>query len=180
MKIHCNCCGITYPNDDELAFHFWCVEAKNAGHIRDWRYQSPTFPLSEKRTRTVEKRMKTKTKTVERVVLRKHSYTPDFTIIGPRGNICTLPEFAEINHSPYPDHYIDVKPKFEPHHARTEVFRINQKWVASKYDVLVNSVVPSEFFSRAWVPEKIAFKKNGGRRKPYAGCRLVDEMGWRV
>ena len=180
MKTYCECCGQTYPNDDELAFHFWCVEARKFGYIGAWIYQYPTFPLSEKRTKTVEKRLKTKTKTVERVVLRGHSYTSDFMIVGPCPELCRLPEFAGKKPPVYPDNYIDVKPKFEPRHSRTEAFRINQKWVADKYGVLVHAVVPSEFFSRTWVPEKIAFKKNGGRRKPYSGCWLVDEMGWRV
>jgi len=173
MKTYCKCCGNTYPNDDELAFHFWAVEAKEHGIIKEWRHQFPTFDLSGKMPFL---KYSKKTGKVRKTYLGKHTYTPDFSISDPSDALYgMLPELRpEIWQEG--THYFDVKPKFEKYHSRTEAFRNNQKWLKSKHGVFVHPVVPKDFFHRTWIPEKLAFCLNGKRRKPFAKCKLVGDI----
>jgi len=182
MKTHCPCCENTYPNDDELAFHYWLAEAKHSGHILGWQYQCPRFLLSEKETISEELEYFTpakkirKTKIVTETILREHTYTPDFEISEPSTRLSKmLPELRKYN--PVSAHfYFDVKPSFEKYHSRAEAFRINQNWMRSKHGIFVHPVIPKDFFHRTWVPEKLAFCLNGTRRKPFADCLLVGEV----
>ena len=170
MKTYCGCCDKTYPNDDELAFHHWLVEAMKYGHIKGWGHQFPTFPLSGK-FRVLE--FSKKTGTAKMVTKREHTYTPDFWFSGASKKLLELiPEIAEdVIRS-----YFDVKPSFEKNHSRTEAFRVNQKWMRFRHGIFVRPVVPKDFFHRTWVPEKLAFRLNGTRRTPFAECRLVCEI----
>jgi hypothetical protein len=185
MKIFCDCCQNTFPNDDEYGFHFWLVEAKLAGLIERWKYQYPTFVLSAKRTIVEDRAYVTKvkkiqkTKSVKTTILNKCTYTADFSAYGVSDSLLAMIPSLGYTTGVFPGHCFDVKPKFEKSHSRKEVFRTKQAWMLEKYDIFVHPVVPKDpedFFHRTWVPEKLAFCLNGRRRKPFAKCRLVGEI----
>ena len=71
---------IDFDSKEEEYFYWYILELKNLGFVDDWKYQPKTFELFDKCNFSFVKKMKTKNKICENILLRKHLYTPDFGI----------------------------------------------------------------------------------------------------
>jgi hypothetical protein len=179
-----------YKSTEEYHMALWCAEAKEAGYITDWAYEDKEYPLSGSvvdfkttihHTKTKGARFKEK----EFTLLKAHSYTPDFRI-WPEDKFFSMDHGlwryttpcklfysdGDDNIQPY---VIDVKGTFQRFDGARS-FSINQKWVFEKHRIYINKVVPPKFFKKTWVPEAAAYGKRGTRLKPYATCKLLEEL----
>lgn len=152
--------GIILDSTEEKEFYMWCEEAVEHGVISGFIYQPPSFDLSAKK---VYLGGNSKGKSVNRELLKKHIYTPDFILVG-----CdTLPLKKKYQNSNTV--YIDVKGGFQKHRGGQE-FSVNQKWVYDKFTIYVHKVVPEEFFKATWVPEEAKWTpKRTKIQKKYIG-----------
>jgi len=182
-----------FDSDTEFDFYFWCLEAKAVGMIDGWEYHSMKFPLSPKVSVQVEKRLKTKTKLVDKHLLAEHGYEPDFILKHPSSRLTEMvPEFGRAKPDEYPDIYIDIKPPYSKFSDTKQVFSINQKWVMQRHGVYVHKVVldpvkkksirtkTKTFFERTWVPDALAWCKGRlepTRKKRYSECLLLSQIG---
>ena len=162
---------IKFDSKEELEFYWWCEEAKEHGIIKDFIYHDfNPIVLSEKTTYYVEKKLKTKTKVIEKTVFREHSYKHDFEIELFEGvnNI-----FKTIHNKRYA--FIDVKGTFQQNDGQRS-FSINQKWVYAKLGIYIEKIIPKEFFKKTWVPEKARYTpKTKKLRTTYAGYKTIDD-----
>jgi hypothetical protein len=135
-------------SDEEKQFYAWLLEAQGAGLVSNIEYEPGSYVLSEKVSMLVEKKLKTKSKFIEKHLLYPHVYTTDFEFI--------------INHTPLLKHiiktenktkvYVDTKGTFLNRGAEQE-FSMNRKWMFQKYGIYVNKIVPKDLFGNTWVPE---------------------------
>lgn len=170
------CDGIEFKSEEELEFYHWLVEAKDYGFVKEFSYEPKSYDLSPKQTIEVEKKLKTKTKIVEKHLFHPHEYTPDF-IFTPDEKWSLLEGKDKLIASSG-EFVIDVKGTFQKHDG-SRSFSINQKWVYDKHGVYVNKLIPKKFFKLTWVPEKCRFTPKQGKLKTaYAKCQtLVEKFG---
>ena len=140
--------------------------------IGAWSYHPQTIELSPKVTYFEQIRMKTKTKTVEHVLLNPCSYTPDFTLMlhGPRSWLLR-PYFRSRSELIW----IDVKGAFSIHNDDVK-FSLIQKWLYQRKKIYVQKIRTAEFFEQTFVPKRAAFNRNGTRRACYAHCRTFNDF----
>ena len=168
--------GIEFKSEEELEFYHWLVEAKEYGFIKSFAYEPKSYDLSSKECILVQKKLKTKTKLVEKHLFHPHEYTPDFIFeIGDRWKL--LEGKDKLINSP-DGMVIDVKGTFQKHDG-SRSFSINQKWVYSRHRVYVNKLIPKKFFGLTWVPETCRFtKKTNKLRSAYASYpTLLEKFG---
>lgn len=173
-----------FDSDEEFHFYHWLIEAEKFGMIDSWEYHTEPFGLSGPVSIIMEKKMKTKTKTIQKHLMRDHKYTPDFKIK------IVYQEFRGVVKKafqfPPPDWKdgiaflrIDVKGEWCGRHKSGREFSINQKWMFQRYGIYIHKIVPKIFFKKTWVPDEIAWirKRNvPTRRKAYRDCRLFGEL----
>lgn len=156
-------------SDEEKEFYEWLLEAEKFGLVSEIEYHEHEFELSEKFTMKVEKKLKTKTKIVDKFLLHPHKYTPDFVfkwhgdkelfIISEQDGNC----------------YVDIKGSFGKWHDDKQ-FSVNQKWVYKEYNIFVNKVVPSDLFIKTWVPESCRLSpKLKKPRKKFVHCLNIGQ-----
>ena len=170
------------PSTEEAKFIDWCTEAKDHGLVERWTFQPHTYELIAKQTRTVAKELKTKTKYVEKAVLRAHSYTPDFILIlTSLGRDAFAEVFSEsfATEGGYADITIDTKGGYTVQHGQSQMFSCNRKLMLWLKGVYVEKVIPDEFFLKTWCPESCRWMK--GRKLPTlnklgAACRTIGEF----
>ena len=136
-----------FPSDEEWHVSHWLMEAQGHGLLGEIVYQPDPFVLSERASVTVEKQLKTKTKTADKFLFHPHKYTPDFSFY--------LKDGFLNRHFNNPIHnwiVIDVKGGFNPY-GDPKQFSINQKWMYQKYEIYVEKIVPEKLFKKTWVPE---------------------------
>ncbi len=155
-----------FDSQEEQEFYWWCDEAFEAGLIECFRFHPKPWILSEKITYPVIKKLKTKTKTVDKHLFHPHIYTPDFVIVSEG-----VDGLERYGHNVY---VIDVKGGFSIYNNHRE-FSINQKWVWQKFGLYVNRVIPKKFFKKTWVPAKaILSPKQKKVRKCYVGFKTLS------
>ena len=157
----------TMDSQEERDFYEWLLEAENHGIISSIQYHSESFELSGRATMKAKKQLKTKTKDIEKFLLHPHRYTPDF-VFDWQG---MFNPFTTLQNTTW----VDVKGTFGKY-GDTKQFRINQKWVFSKFGIYINEVVPEKLFAKTWLPE--ACRLTPKTRKPvkkYLGCRNIEE-----
>lgn len=184
--------GKTFDSQEELEFYWWCQEAEEDGLLRSFEYHSETFELAPKASIIVERRLKTKTKSVEKHLLREHVYTPDFRLMFSHGLFvrglvralkagCLQDVLVGdlLKDGRTYEVWVDVKGGFSIYHD-DKSFSINVKWVWHQHKVFINKVVPAKFFSTFWVPERARYtSKTKKLKSAYAGIRLRDDY-WRA
>lgn len=167
--------GIEFDSNEEIEFYMWIQEAINAGLLyTEFTYQPESFLLSGRQSREEIKQLKTKTKILDKFLLRPHLYTADFSFeLTSKGCDHNLP-FEMHERGPYV--VVDIKGGFNLH-GGDRGFAINQKWVYEKYGVFVNKVVPEKLFKATWVPHFARFtpKTNQLKRK-FAKCKTIKEF----
>jgi hypothetical protein len=151
--------GIMCDSWEEVYILMWLVELQERGLIESIN-RSPSFELSKKVTQdyTEEVQLKTKVKTVTKTVtiLREHIYTPEFQVVW-KVNKEIL--FHKNNVS-----YVEVKPVYDQNNM-TRLFKINQKWMFVKHNILVNLLVPEKLFELTFTPKEYLKTKTGKKRK---------------
>jgi len=159
-------------SDEEREFYAWLLEAEYVGLITDIEYQPGSLSLSSRKSIQIEKKLKTKTKTIEKFLLHPHEYTPDFVFEWTGQD---NPFIAGRRT------WVDVKGTFNGH-GDLKQFTINQKWVFEKYGIYINKVVPERLFKTTWVPESCRYTKvRKDFIKKYEECLIIDEfMGKRA
>ena len=164
--------GFKFDSRDELDFYCFIAEAAESGMISAWSYHPQTIELAPKVTYTETVQLKTKTKTVERLLLNGCCYTPDFTILltGPRSWMLR-PNFRTDKDLIW----IDVKGSFSIHNDDVK-FSLLQKWLYQRKKIYVHKIIVRKFFEAVFVPKRAAWNHNGTRRAAYAHCRMRNDF----
>lgn len=197
MKFTDTLVNFTYDMDsaEEIAVYNWCIEAVEAGLILSWSLDNPIYqPISitvaDSVIKTPENNYITALENVKdskgKILLRGHSYTPDFHISLTDKFISMFPDvipkmlrptsiISDSNNKHIADVYIDVKGSFNLH-GGDRVFAINQKWVYQKTGILINKLIPDELFAYTFVPKAEQYtKKTHKLREKYIHCKTLEE-----
>jgi len=167
--------GIQLASAEEMAFYYWCKEAKKFGYLDEVLTNLPPIALNE-------------SKSFEgRNIIRKINYTPDFKLIF---NAEGLKRFNRYNHCLTFDKcliaWIDVKGGgfAMTKNVSHATFPVKRAWLYEKTGIYVNKVVPYSifskgtrkkqgFFSRTFCPVECYYKTRGnGIRAQYRDCQL--------
>ena len=136
-----------FASDEEWWVYNWLIEAQEYNLLGEITYQPGPFVLSERAGMTIQKQLKTKTKTVDKFLFHPHVYTPDFSFFLKSG---VLEKYFKL---PQRDCVVvDVKGAFNPY-GDPKQFSINCKWMWAKYEVFVEKIIPEKLFKKTWVPE---------------------------
>ncbi len=73
-------CRADVKSDEEWRMILWLHEATDHGMVVRWEYEPESFVLFPKGTYKAEKKLKTKTKVINRFLHHPATYTPDFVI----------------------------------------------------------------------------------------------------
>jgi len=161
-----------FKSDEEFWVYSWLKEAEQNNLVADIEYQPDPYELCPRASVHIEKRLKTKTKIVDKFLFHPHQYTPDFDfIIVPEiAHLFTSPEFHTLRI------IIDVKGSFNKW-GDPKQFSINQKWVWDKFGIYVEKIVPEKLFKKSWVPEECRLTPI--QKKPvkkYVGVKTISEF----
>jgi hypothetical protein len=149
-----------FDSNEEVEFCKWVEACVEYGLIEpDWTYQPITFELFTGETYRVEKKLKTKTKLIDKHLYHPHTYDPDFKlkftkrffdIVDSSETPCSFAGFKFIQAgSPV---IIDVKGGFN---KQKRSFSIDQKWTYEMYGVIVHEIVPKKLFKATFLPDTI-------------------------
>ena len=165
-----------FDSPEEKWFYAWCCEGKSNGIVKSFQYHPAPLSLSGKVTTKVEKKLKTKTKVIDKFLLHPHTYTPDFII-----------DFSQSFEDAFKNKlrlyydglcYIDVKPKFAGVHNNSAVtFPITRKWVWDKHKIFINVAVPETWFKNTFVPLVVSKGIRKERLKKWESYKLLSEYG---
>lgn len=145
-------------------FEWWLEEAKRENIIYDYK-RAKTYDLFNK----VQ---------LGNIILREHSYTPDFEIIFDQfNNSGKLFNLFDI-HKHTDNVIIEIKPDFEDSRTRSmkRVFGINQKWMYQVHNIYVHQVELPSFFIKTFTPEKFLFTPTGREKKLKYKPRTIDDF----
>lgn len=162
-----------FDSDEEYFFYHWLKEAEQNDLVSNIKYQPAKYPLCDRASIPVEKKLKTKTKIVDKFLFHPHVYTPDFSFC-PAEAIRQL--FIATAFIGSKEVVVDIKGGFNAH-GDPKQFSINQKWVWVKYGTYVEKIVPEKFFKKSWVPEICRFTpKKRQPVKKYIGVSTISEF----
>lgn len=164
-----------FDSDEELWIYHWLKEAEKYRLIKDIVYQPMSFELAPRASVMVSKRLKTKTKDVDKFLFHPHSYTADFAF----SFVSDAVEYA-FKHNNIGqfsrDIIIDVKGSFNKFGDQKQ-FAINQKWVWQKFGIYVEKIVPEKLFKKTWVPNVCRWTpKHGKPVKKYIGVPTIEDF----
>jgi len=180
--------GTEYDSKEEIYMVWWMQELKDRGYIHSFIYQPTAFELFYPVQHRWVEVLKTKRKTKTCTMLREHSYTADFRIDWTRlaeGPFIAHPEKRWTSAPIYADtkmtSFVDVKPAFQRHEARSAIFAVNQKWVYQQYQVYIQPIVvasngrgvpTSALFNGTFIPNRFRWADKGKvtRRIPWAAA----------
>lgn len=141
--------GITFDSIAEACMYCWLVEAKELGVVEEFELQ-PHFDFTPKETYFVEKKLKTKTKLVEKTLLQPCGYTADF-YLGANKDLHIYP-IDPVTLITFAKYLVDVKGSHIPPGAAA-MFSKDQKLLYNIHGIYVNKVVV------AYDPKKYSAKK---------------------
>jgi len=179
---------------EELHFQYWLEEAVKNGYVHDWKYHPIKWELTPVKYWYKKKQLKTKAKLETRVLLRAHTYEPDWKIYPTKKfselrKLFTgeLPKDIVMMYDDQAEQcfYVDVKGSYNQNDAWRR-FEIDRKMVYDKFDVYVNKIIPESwttqnkhnagFFEKTWCPKKAFFGKRGKAISKYNMCKLITEL----
>jgi hypothetical protein len=163
--------GILFDSYEEIHFYHWLQEARSAGMISAYSYHPRSFELAPPASVYVKKQLATKNKIVQKTLLQKVSYTPDFLLVA-------TPMLQRVDHQLFShnqSYWIDVKGTFGPYNDDAK-FSVIRKWVWDKYGIFINKVVPLKFFEKTWVPRRAARTKTGKQSARYIHCKKIWDI----
>ena len=168
-----------FASAEEWQVYNWLNEADEYGLVRGIEYQPGPFELSPRVRVKGLKRLKTKSKEIDKFLFHPHKYTPDF------GFTVVSDAFKRVFKHPQEGLYgadviIDVKGGFNPF-GDPKQFSINQKWMFQKFGLYVEKIVPEKLFKKTWVPEVCRWtEKQHKPVKKYIGVMTVGEFVYRL
>lgn len=148
-----------YRSYEEVYFIWYLQELFKRGYISMVRYEFDHYNLSDSLWIHTTEQLVTKTNIKERQLFKRHSYTPDFNIYWNSNAYGLLTNiFGNASHSlaiPFWNKIsrIEIKGNFDRHNM-TVVFRMNQKWVWSKYHIYIQLVKIPLFFKTSFTPSR--------------------------
>jgi len=160
-----------FVSDEEFFVYHWLKEAERYGLVSDINYQPEPFILCPRASVPVTKRLKTKSKTVDKFLFHPHQYTADFQFVVSQGlsHLFVSPQFGREVIT------IDVKGSFNLH-GDPKQFAINCKWVWDKFNVHVEKIIPEKLFKKSFVPEICRFSPVLKKPvKKYLGVKTIKE-----
>ena len=160
-----------FDSDEEFWFYHWLGEAIAHNIVTGWNYHKQTFQLSGRRTIEVPDPIKKDLTRIKKIfLLHPQQYTPDFTFGMKPGDF--MQRIGYKNKLYPPSHrlqaiiIVDIKGKFVGKFNNSAItFPVIQKWLCSSQSILVNKLVPENFFRNTWVPKKVAFSSQGKCRR---------------
>jgi hypothetical protein len=154
MKRKTSSAPVPFKSWEEYHFSHWAQELFDQGAIIGWEYESHQFNLCKPLKSKWTEKLTTKEKVREQMVLRGHSYTPDFVLYLPEKLhpnfrhifdetatsrhhglwACTAPEGETVV-------YVEVKGALTTRLAdgKEREARINAKWAAARFGVVINT-----------------------------------------
>jgi hypothetical protein len=152
-----------FDSKEEEWFSWWLDELKDRGYVKHYD-RAISFSLFE---------------AVKELKLRGHEYTPDFEVCWKLGAINELklgihnwPLLAGFSME---KSIIEIKPSFDAHNM-TRLFKLNQKWVYSKYGIYVELVIPEKLFEKTFCPDRFRYTDSGkGLRKLKQSYLNIDD-----
>lgn len=155
----------TYKSTEEKWFSWYLDELKEYGLIENYTYEEVTFTLAPKQTFKYDKQLKTKVKSVEKILFRPLTYTPDFVINfeTKATSIANLPHKFPlfITSNSTLTAYIDIKGGFG-NKASDIRFPDKQKMMYHLHRIYVNKIEieanpgkQSNIFKETFLPKKI-------------------------
>lgn len=142
-----------FDSKEELFFSWYCEELLQARFIVEYEYHVRTYRLCPDKTYPVVIPMKTKIKTGELSLLKKHTYTPDvwitwsekarnvfFNSMNEKVDLRKVPFVTTHSHLKTLQTVVEIKPAYDQNNM-TRLFRINQKWLFHQNDIYVNEIV---------------------------------------
>jgi hypothetical protein len=166
-----------FKSKEEYFFSRWCQEAMDEGYIAEFRYQGHTWVLAHKPNWDILDIGGRKIRPVQ-----KHSYTIDWTLaltsvqeefwgnylpsMGRNTKNCEMVsgEVENADEATYNLIHIDTKGGFSKWDTKETEFKLNRKWMLSRYGIYINKIVPqgdtgksNGFFHKTWVPKEAYF-----------------------
>jgi len=179
-----------YRSDEERAMSLWLAEAVEHGLVDSWEYEPTGYLLTPKIVLPTTVQLKTKTKQVDRVILNKCSYTPDFVLKLSEGGINTFSKVFEKSmiaepFAPFdtPTIVIDVKGNFQKAGKAMEM-SLHRKLMWDKHKIYIEIVIPwkakgKSFFKETWCPESLRWMKSRSvptKTTKGLACKTVGEF----
>lgn len=154
-----------FDSKDEEIFSWWLEEARKANLIVGWERWDPksSIEILPLVTKTVIKQLKTKTKCIERVLLRNLSYTPDFQLLVESDSMFHKKLFPEGKFTgKYITVIIDVKSSVGNAYGNNQTavtFPIIQKVLYHLTGIYVYKVTLKKLFKETWCPYRAYWMK---------------------
>ena len=138
---------MNFDSKEELYFSWWLDELIEAEWVLSYERSTPIL-LFAKMVKHYEKKLKTKTKILQKTILPEHIYTPDFDVV-------FIPEFAEKCEFFHNEGgcVVEIKGDYDRNNM-TRLFKINQKWSAKELGIMVNLVKIPSFFKKTFTPKR--------------------------
>jgi hypothetical protein len=161
---------VDFQSKEEMYFSWYLDELKDAGYIKKWHYQFPTYPLADTISVPVVKYTpsgKLSKNQKPRTLLQPASYTCDFCIDWTNKAKYLLFEPIDAIQTWRPvffaDYileidcyrsYVDVKAVFTRRDSDAAKFSLLQKWVWQNYETYIQKVVPAHLFEHTFTPKR--------------------------
>ena len=151
-----------YKSREEEMAASWLEEAKEHGLVESWYYEPEEFTIVPKAVYKEEVALKTKIKTVERVLFQDATYEPDFTLVlsdkGLRAfkDVFTILQGNQV--------WIEIKGAFNPHQKDGRYDVLRRKILYYLCGVYCQRVEPKKLFACTFCPEEYMWMKN--RKEP--------------
>lgn len=166
--------NIEFDSTEEIYFYMWCEEAKKAGYLTDFRYhdKGDVFKLIDSQKMDCPKELRKQ----GFLTLSACHYELDFMLF-PSDKLNELAHgLVESTYGVYvtPCILVDVKGWTSGKNERE--FKIKQKLMLERKRLLVNRVIPWQFFEMTWIPERAGIGKRGGRLKNYKTQKTLRQL----
>ena len=181
---------IPCDSKEEVDVFLWCEALYSIGVIKSFkRVESLQLFSGLYNTYTVEKELKTKTKTIEKTetILSSSVYTPDIEIewnildpIVPK--ITWVSTDNKVKGDKFYLHadnksYLEVKSDWDFGNM-TRLWRTNQRYLYDKHKIFVDLFIPQEMFQKTFTPVTCMFDKRGKLKKYKTEYKLNSIKEW--
>jgi hypothetical protein len=169
--------GYIFDSQEEIRFYKWCRALQKKGIIESIYVHARTFTLFPPRKYLLTNFLKTKTKIVERELLKKAEYSPDFIISFSSEWRSILFEYHDCEWLKKDPVFIANKEENMPAFAIIDVkgnvndrylkysskdtFTLKQKIMYDAYNLYVQMIVPEKLFEKTFWPYDILNRKRG-------------------
>jgi hypothetical protein len=140
---------IEFDSLDEVLFYRWCIEAYNAGYIKDFIWNCIPYELS---SRVMKFNDKGKLKMLQKEI----TYKPDFAFFSMYTEIDNALEFP-VDYNKRSLLYFDVKGSSQKNmrskSTSATTFPIKRAWLYQQRGILVHKILVDEWFKMLWCPD---------------------------